>query len=184
MDLGRLDLGRLVVLTTLGLFGTTASAVGAVGLSGWALATLFAVAPAIETLTPLLPWFVAGVVLGTPLALVGFGGLALAVIRGTMSARERLRRRAGRAAAEYEDELAALGLAEYVERLDDRSPEARAEDRIERLKEAYVAGDVDDREFERRVEALIDEDGIDPDRVLSLRESVRERERGVEYDRG
>jgi hypothetical protein len=183
MDLGRLDLSRMVVLTTVGLFGTTVTAVGAIGLSGWGLATLFAVAPAIRTLTPLLPWFVAGLVLGVPLAFVGFGGVALAAVRGTISARDRLHRRAGHIATEYDDELALLGLDDYVDRLDDRSPDARAEDRVERLKEAYVAGEIDDREFERRVEELVGDADVDPDRVLSLRERVRETDRGTAVDR-
>lgn len=183
MEFGRLDPGRVLVLATVGLLGATASAVGTVGLLGWGLATLFGVVRAVETLTPLLLPFAAAVVLGVPLAVVGFGGVAVALVGRAVTARERLRRRAGRVAESYESELALLGLEDVVDRLDGRSPDARAEERVERLKAAYVADEIDDREFERRVEELVAEEDVDPNRVLSLRERVRETEREREYDR-
>lgn len=183
MEFGRIDAGRLLVLVTVGLLGATASAVGAVGLLGWGVATLFAVGPAVETLTPMLAWFVVGLALGVPLTVVGFGGVAAALVGEVRTARDRLRRRVGRVADDHQTELRLLGLGEWADRLDGRSPDARAEDRVERLKAAYVADEIDDREFERRVEELVREEDVDPNRVLSLRERVRETERGREYER-
>jgi len=186
MPLRRRAVGRLVALLTVGLLGATSAAVGAVGLVGWGAATLFAVGPAVQALSPLLAWFVAGVVLGVPLAVVGFGGVVATLVDQAVSARTRLRRRAGRTLAAYDEELSLLGLDDVVDRFDDRDPDARAEDRVERLKAAYVAGDVDDAEFERRVEDLVADDDVDTHAVLSLRESVRdhERDREYEYERG
>ncbi len=183
MPLRRRAVGRLVVLLTAGLLGATSAAVGVVGLVGWAAATLFAVGAAVQALSPLLLWFVAGVVLGIPLAVVGFGGVVATLVDEAVSARSRLRRRAGRTLASYEDELSLLGLEDVVDRFDDRSADARAEDRVERLKAAYVAGDIDDAAFERRVEDLVADDDVDTHAVLSLRESVREADREYEYER-
>lgn len=181
MDWRRLPIARLLGLLTLGLVGATVASVGGVGLLGWGFATLFAVAPAIEALTPLLAWFVAGIALGVPLAVLGFGAAALTMLRSAAEARDGLRRRAGRVAEAYDDELSLLGLGDVVERIDDRDADERAEDRVERLKREYVAGDVDDREFERRLEELVADDEIDANRVLSIKQSVRDRER--EYER-
>ncbi len=183
MPLGRRAFVRVLGLFAVGLLGAVAAAVGVVGLVGWAFAALFAVAPAIEALSGLLPWLVACVVLGVPLAVVGLGGAAATLVGGIVSARERLRRRLGRRVAAYEDELALVGLDDVVDRLDDRSADARAEARVEDLKTAYVEGEIDDAAFERRVEELVDDDDVDPDLVLSLRETVRESESESERER-
>ncbi|RRJ28193.1 SHOCT domain-containing protein [Halocatena pleomorpha] len=57
--------------------------------------------------------------------------------------------------------LASLSLSEYV-----APPEPSDEEKVERLKQQYVEGTIDEREFERRVERLtsVDTASVDTDR--------------------
>ncbi|WP_134671003.1 SHOCT domain-containing protein [Halorussus marinus] len=55
----------------------------------------------------------------------------------------------------------------------DRAPDADAVDPVERLRDRYARGDISDEEFERRLERLIETEGVE---AGETRERVFERE--------
>ncbi|MFB6151753.1 MAG: SHOCT domain-containing protein [Haloarculaceae archaeon] len=156
-------------------FGTVL-AVSVLGIAGWVLLALLDVGAA-STLGSLLPLFVVGLVVGFPVTLVA--GLAAVFGLAARASSAVSGKRLGRLASyvERESDVArAVGLADLVEGLDGRSPEERADDRIGRLKEKYVEGKLSERAFERRMGEVLDEEGVDRDRVGGDREYLTERE--------
>jgi hypothetical protein len=77
--------------------------------------------------------------------------------------------------AEYvEDEyppLRALGLSEAVAE-PEPSPEEKAEDALAELKRQYVAGEIDEREFEEKVDRLVATDSVEEARAVRERHDV------------
>lgn len=127
----------------------------------------------------LLELAVPGVVLvGLFLAGIVFGsvGAAYAVARNARMPRGgRIQRLAEYAEREYPP-LRALGLSDAVSE-PEPSPEERAEDALEDLKRRYVAGEIDEREFERRVDRLVANDSVDDVRAERERRDVLREER-------
>lgn len=63
-----------------------------------------------------------------------------------------------------------LGVADLL--APDRAPEEKAEDALDELKRRYVAGDIDEREFERRLDRLVAADSVEDARATRERERV------------
>lgn len=76
---------------------------------------------------------------------------------------------------------------DVAERMDaGRSGDSRSEDDddpLETLRERYARGELDDDEFERALEALLETDEGDPERFLERRRGERERHRESEFER-
>jgi len=167
MGLGSWAREHLLATIAIALTVGSAVAVSILGVLAWVLA-LFVAGPQ-PTLSTLMPVFLAGIVLGTPVAVlsvVGVGyGLAARVSAAAGNARF------GRVfvwADRYEGLLRRVGLSGLVDAVDTRSTEQRATDRIERLKSRYVKGDLSEPGFERRVCEVLDEEGVGPERVSAL----------------
>ncbi|SFG55100.1 hypothetical protein SAMN04488063_2387 [Halopelagius inordinatus] len=74
--------------------------------------------------------------------------------------------------------LRTLGLSEALSE-PEPSPEEKAQDALEDLKRRYVAGEMDEREFERRVDRLVANDSVDGARAeRKRREVLRDESRG------
>jgi len=72
--------------------------------------------------------------------------------------------------AERHSDLARkVGLASLVE----RPPERKREDALDALKRRYADGKIDEREFERRLGRLLDNDDVDAARARRERERIR-----------
>ncbi|WP_459192578.1 SHOCT domain-containing protein [Halosimplex sp. J119] len=174
--MGLTDWARNHLLATVALslvFGTLA-VVSVLGVAMWVLWAALGIGGA-STLATLLPLFLVGVVVGVPGAAVSLVAAAAGLAtRASAAVSERTRFasvRLGQVASyvERESELARLvGLAEFVERFDSRSPDRRAEDRIQRLKDRYVDGDVSEFEFEQRMQRIMDEEGVHRDSVSAI----------------
>ena len=164
------------LLTTVALtlvFGTV-TAISLLGVAAWALWAVLGLGGA-ATLGTLLPVFLLGLVVGVP---VTVGALLVAAVGLTTRASSAVSERTdlagvrlGQVASyvERESELARLvGLSDLVEHFDSRSPDRRAEDRIQRLQDRYVAGDLSEFEFENRMQRVLDEEGVhrDPSSVV------------------
>lgn len=67
--------------------------------------------------------------------------------------------------------LRTLGLSDAVSE-PEPTPEERAADALEDLKRRYVAGEIDEREFERRVDRLVANDSVDDARAERKRREV------------
>ncbi|WP_266075379.1 SHOCT domain-containing protein [Haladaptatus caseinilyticus] len=143
--------------------------IGALGL----LAALSALGNPAYANTPLLwaflhsaaPYIVAFLLDGLVAGLL-FVGLVVAAARNvSMPRNDRL---AGivRRAERLHPQASSLGLSERVE--------PTTEDRMDELKERYVAGEIDESEFERRMKRLVDEDVSD--------EQVRQERRRTEHE--
>ncbi|WP_436930275.1 SHOCT domain-containing protein [Halosimplex halobium] len=158
------------------------SAVSVAGATGWLLLAALEVGAA-STLGTFLPLFALGTVLGLPLtvaaaalAVVG----AVARVSTTVAAKRRAAStRLGLVASRVERNPLArlLGVAALVEDLDTRSPERRADDRIERLKERYVDGGLSEWELEERTRMVLDEEGVPREGPDELDDQFRETER-------
>jgi hypothetical protein len=119
------------------------------------------------------PWVLLALV--SLLGLVfGSVGVTYAVARNASFPRGgRLQRLAEYAEREYSP-LRALGLSDVVAE-PEPTPEERAEDALSELKRRYVAGEIDEREFERRVDRLVATDSVDDARAeRERREALRE----------
>ncbi|MFC7135592.1 SHOCT domain-containing protein [Halobaculum litoreum] len=55
-----------------------------------------------------------------------------------------------------------------------------ATDPVDRLRRRYAAGDIDEEEFERRLDLLLDTEGVD---AATARERVRQRDRDADAER-
>jgi len=161
----------------------TLTVVSALGIAGWLFAAVLGLGGA-GALGSLLAPFVVGLVVGVPVTVVGTiaaaVGLAARASSAVSGTAEVAGVRLGRVASyvERENEYARMvGLADLVENVDTRSAEQRADDRTERLKERYVDGELSEHEFERRMQTILDEEGIERDRVSTIDDQLREAER-------
>ena len=125
-------------------------AVGGYGL-GVGLLALLSSGSLVAALSALLPWAVGTVVLSLVTALFSVWTVAAALRRFSLPTDDRLAALARRAEAGVPG-LRSLGLAERFE--------PTSEERRQRLKQAYVDGEITEAEFERAVR-----DHVDPDRV-------------------
>ena len=158
------------------------STVSLVGATGWLVLAALEVGAA-STLATLLPLFALGTVLGVPLT-VATGVVAAVGVAAHVSAAAAAKRRAastrlGQVASVIERHPLArlLGVAALVEDLDARSPERRADDRIERLKARYVDGALSEWELEERTEIVLDEEGVCSDRPSAIDDQLEGTER-------
>ena len=170
---------HLLLTVTLSLAFGTLTVVSTLGVAAWMLWAVLGLGGA-STLGTLLPLFLLGLVVGVPVTVVALVAAAVGVaIRASSAVSERTEVagvRLGQVASyvERESELARLvGLSNIVENFDTRSAERRADDRIERLKDRYVDGDVSEFEFERRMRQILDEEGVDRDRTSALDDELR-----------
>ncbi|EMA44746.1 SHOCT domain-containing protein [Halococcus saccharolyticus] len=141
-----------VVLGYVGLVVTTAlgGGAGAVGvLSGLAL--------------PYLP-IVAVLVVATVISGLGFSWSLLR--RLSIPRSERLQSAAERVEREY-PAIDGLGLSETV-----APPEPSTEDALDDLKRRYVAGEIDEPTFERKLDRLVANESVDDVRAAREREAV------------
>ncbi|WP_436928100.1 SHOCT domain-containing protein [Halosimplex amylolyticum] len=179
--MGLSDWARDHLLATVALslvFGTL-TAISLFGVAAWALWALLGLGGA-STLGTLLPLFLFGLVVGVPgtaVALVAAAvGLATRASSAVSDRTEVVGVRVGQVASyvERESELARLvGLSDLVEHFDSRSPDRRADDRIQRLKDRYVSGDLSEFEFEERMQRVMDEEGVHRDRVSAIDDELR-----------
>ncbi|WP_135364102.1 SHOCT domain-containing protein [Halosimplex halophilum] len=158
------------------------SAVSLAGATGWLLLAALEVGAA-STLGTFLPLFALGTVLGLPLtvaaAVVAAVGAVARVSTAAAAKRRAASTRLGLIASRIERNPLAglLGIAALVDDLDTRSPERRADDRIERLKERYVDGGLSEWELEERTRIVLDEEGVHRDRVPAVDDELRTGER-------
>ncbi|MFC7139474.1 SHOCT domain-containing protein [Halosimplex aquaticum] len=174
--MGLTDWARKHLLATIALslvFGTL-TAVSLLGVAAWALWALLGLGGA-STLGTLLPLFLFGLVVGVPATAVALIAAAVGLATRASSAvsdrTEFAGVRLGQVASyvERESEIARLvGLSDLVEHFDSRSPDRRADDRIQRLKDRYVSGDISEFEFEERMQRVMDEEGVHRDRVSAI----------------
>lgn len=174
--MGLTDWAREHLLATVALslvFGTL-TAVSLFGVAAWALWALLGLGGA-STLGTLLPLFLFGLIVGVPATAVSLIAAAVGLATRASSAvsdrTEVASVRLGQVASyvERESELARLvGLSNLVEHFDSRSPDRRADDRIQRLKDRYVSGDISEFEFEERMQRVMDEEGVHRDRVSAI----------------
>jgi hypothetical protein len=158
------------------------SAVSVAGATGWLLLAALEVGAA-STLGTFLPLFALGTVLGLPLTVAAAAVAAVGAVARVSTVASAKRRavstRLGLIASRVERNPLArlLGIAALVEDLDTRSPERRADDRIERLKERYVEGGLSEWELEERTRIVLDEEGVHRDRVSAIDDELRAGER-------
>mgnify|MGYP000521893722 CR=1 FL=1 len=174
MGLGDWAADRLLVAVALALVFGTVTGVSLLGVAAWALWAVLGLGGA-DTLGTLLPFFLLGLLIGVPVAvgavLVAALGLTTRASSAVSERTELAGVRLGQVASyvERESEFARLvGLSNLVEHFDSRSPDRRAEDRIQRLKDRYVGGDLSEFEFETRMQRVLDEEGVhrDPSSVV------------------
>ena len=182
MGLTHLARDHVPAAAALALAFAALSTVSLAGATGWAVLAALEVGAA-STLATLLPLFALGTVLGVPLT-VATGVVAAVGVAAHVSAAAAAKRRAastrlGQVASVIERHPLArlLGIAALVEDIDTRSPERRADDRIERLKDHYVDGGLSEWELEARTEVVLDEEGVHRDRISAIDDQLRETER-------
>ncbi|WP_415380905.1 SHOCT domain-containing protein [Halosimplex sp. TS25] len=165
---------HLLATVALSLVFATLTAVSALGVAAWAFWALLGLGGA-STLGTLLPLFLFGLIVGVPGTTVGLvaagAGLATRASSAVSDRTEFAGVRLGQVASyvERESEIARLvGLSDLVEHFDSRSPDRRADDRIRRLKDRYVSGDISEFEFEERMQRVMDEEGVHRDRVSAI----------------
>lgn len=159
-------LSALGLLVFGGLFVLVLGYAGLVVLS--AMATQSSVVPTLLDLAiPFVP--VLGVLLvATVLSGVGVAwGLLHGTSRGNYG---RLKSLVERAEREY-SELRVLGLSDALEP-PEPTAEERAEDALERLRRQYVEGEIDEREFERKVDRLVANESLDEAKAAHERREV------------
>jgi len=171
---------RLVVSVLLFLVFGSVLAVSLLGITGWI--ALVVLTGSAGTLGSLLWLFVVGTVVTLPLTLVTSVLVAAGIAARASSAVSGDRAKQVASYLERESDAArAVGLASVVESFDSRTPDERADDRIDRLKQRYVEGSLTDTEFERKIRDVVDQEGVDRSESSviedQLREGQRERER-------
>lgn len=176
------------LLATAGLF-LAASVVGAVSLVGLFARGVFALlgwgGPVGGTLAALVPAFVVGLFVAVPVTWLAVLGLSYGVVarlvpwtrhtaHNVRLAVEDLFADATRFAArvtlwsgrklrdlERDERFAHLpAVSSVADVVDPRSNDERADDRIERLNDRYLAGDISEVELDRRVETILDEEEV------------------------
>ncbi|MFB6140939.1 MAG: SHOCT domain-containing protein [Halosimplex sp.] len=174
---------HLLATVALALAFGTLTAVSVLGVAAWTLWALLS-APGAATLGSLLPLFLVGLVVGVPVTAVSTLAAAVGLAsRASAAASARAAvagTRLGQAVSyvEHESVTARLvGLSALVETVDTRSADERVDDRIERLKDRYVEGELSEYEFERRTQRILDEEGVHRDRSSSLDDQFRAIER-------
>jgi uncharacterized membrane protein len=161
------------------LFGSVLT-VSLLGITGWiALVVLTGSGGALGSLLWL---FVVATVVALPLTLVAGVLVAAGIAARASSAVSGDRAKQVASYLERESDAArAVGLASVVEKFDSRTPDERADDRIDRLKQRYVEGSLTDTEFERKIREVVDQENVDRSESSviddQLREGRRERER-------
>jgi hypothetical protein len=184
-DMGLTDWAgdHLLATVALSLAFLTLTAVSVLGVAGWLLAAVLGLGGA-GTIGSLLPLFVVGLVVGVPLSVVGLVAAAVGLASRASSAvsgtTEVAGVRLGRVASYVEREnryARMVGLADLVENVDTRSAERRADDRTERLKERYVDGEISEHEFERRLQTILDEEGVQREGVSAIDDELHAAER-------
>lgn len=179
------------LLATFGVFvfSTALAAVCAVGATVWFVLAVLGDGPLVGALETILPLFAVGLVLGVPLALAAFVGVSYGLVVHT-AARVGAKvdemasdcvRWTGRIVrdVERESDLARfVDLSPVVEAVDQRSPETRAQDRIDQLTGRYVDGSLSETELERRVSGVLAEEdvGKEDSTTLDLRLAEARRE--------
>lgn len=118
-------------------------------------------------LDAIAPYIVASAVLGVVSFFFIVALSVAALSRASMPRDDRLARLARRI-ERHSSEAASLGLSEHVE--------PTTEDRIEDLKEQYVAGEISELEYERRLENLLDESGVSEEVRREHSQTSRDRE--------
>lgn len=168
------------LFATVGVFvvATTLALISAAGVAVWLVLALLGGAVA-ETFGTLLPIFAVAGLISAPLAAaalvaVGYGLVVRtsAVIGATFQDQvDGAARWVGRTARRFERRSAlarVLDLSPVVESLDSRTPEERAQDRIERLKAGYVADHLSEFELERRIRRVLVDEDVSRDQVTTL----------------
>ncbi|QLH81809.1 SHOCT domain-containing protein [Halosimplex pelagicum] len=182
MGLTQLARNHVPAAVVLALAFAALSAVSVAGATGWVVLAALEVGTA-STLGTLLPLFALGTVLGLPLtvaaAVVAAVGVAAHVSSVVTAKRRAASTRLGQVASRIERHPLArlLGVAALVEDIDTRSPERRADDRIERLKDRYVDGALSEWELEERTRIVLDEEGVPSRRPSGLDDRLRDAER-------
>ncbi|QLH77868.1 SHOCT domain-containing protein [Halosimplex rubrum] len=182
MGLTQLARNHVPAAAVLALAFAALSTVSVAGATGWLVLAALEVGAA-STLATLLPLFALGTVLGVPLtvaaAVVAAVGTAARVSAAAAAKRRAASTRLGLAASRVERHPLArlLGIATLVEDLDSRSPERRADDRIERLKARYVDGAFSEWELEERTRIVLDEEGVPRERASTIDDELRAAER-------
>lgn len=179
MGLGDWAGDHLLAAVGLTLVFGTVTGVSLLGVAAWALWAVLGLGGA-ATLGTLLPVFLLGLLIGVPVTvaavLVAVVGLTTRASAAVSERTDLAGVRLGQVASyvERESELARLvGLSDLVEHFDSRSPDRRAEDRIQRLKDRYVAGDLSEFEFETRMQRVLDEEGVHRDPSTVVEDELR-----------
>lgn len=174
---------HLPAAVALALTFAALSAVSLLGAAGWAVLAALEVGAA-SSLATVLPLFAAGTVLGLPLTAAAVAVVAIGVAARVSSVAAAKRRaastRLGRIASRVERESVLarwLGVAALVEDIDGRSPERRADDRIDGLKRRYVNGGLSEWELEERTRIVLDEEGVPRERPSRIDDELRAAER-------
>jgi hypothetical protein len=139
----------LVATVGVGLLALVA-ALGALSPTSVAVAEEFVL---LRMLEAALPYLVPLVVLGILDVVLLVGTVVAALSKASLPRSDRLSSLAERAEREY-PVLAVLDVSDRVE--------PTVEDRRRELREQYVAGEIGEREFERRMGELLDEEDDDP----------------------
>jgi uncharacterized membrane protein len=176
------------LLATAGLF-LAATALGLLSVGGLLARGVFALlgwsGPVGGTLGAFVPVFVAGLLLAVPVAWLSILGLSYGVVSRLSPRVKRTARRVRLAVEELVDDATRLtaegtlwlgrtardverddrfgdvtGVSTIADTVDPRTAETRADDRIERLNEQYLAGDISEGELDRRVEDVLDEEAV------------------------
>lgn len=176
------------LLATAGLF-LVATALGSLSAAGLLARGVFALlgwgGPVGGTLGAFVPVFVVGLLLAVPVAWLSILGLSYGVVSRLVPRVKRTATTVRLAVEELFDDVTRLtaesalwlgrtareaerderfadvpGVSTAADTLDPRSGDERADDRIERLNERYLAGDISEFELDQRVEAILDEEGV------------------------
>jgi hypothetical protein len=183
--MGLTDWGRAhpFALAAVALVAGTIAAVSASGAVAWAVLVVLSVWLELptEALGSLLPVFLVGVVVATPIALVAFVSLTAGLFAAAadwvdeslrawvLGARDGWRWLVATAA-----DADLPGLSDLASQVDTRTARERADARIDGLSDRYARGELSWREFERRVEQVLAEEGVGWGRESTADDRVRD----------